>query len=194
MAVSLTVQAVSWPIQGTFAISRGSKTTAETVVATLSDGGHQGQGACVPYARYGETVEGVMAQLNGLAPEIIELDKGLTRQRLQTRLPAGAARNALDCAFWDLEAKRAGVRVWQLPEIRDLQGSTQLDEPTASMAPTDLISAYTLSLDTPQAMGEKAREVAHLPLLKVKLAGPDDLERMISTIQCPSKPPCGGCQ
>src|SRR4030081_3146882 len=94
-----------WPIAGTFAISRGAKTQADVVVVELDDGRHRGRGECVPYGRYGETVESVTAAVAAMAPG---LGAGLDRAALQNAMPAGAARNALDCAFWDLEAKRAG--------------------------------------------------------------------------------------
>jgi L-alanine-DL-glutamate epimerase-like enolase superfamily enzyme len=149
-----------WPIRGAFAISRGSKTAAEVVVVTLTDGAHRGRGECVPYARYGETIDGVVAAIEGLRAEI---DSGLTREALQDALPPGAARNALDCALWDLDAKRAGCRVWDL----------------AGLAPPKaVISAYTLSLDSPENMGRAAAAEAERPLLKLKLAGADDLERV----------------
>ena len=159
--MQLSVEAESWPIAGTFTISRGSRTRAEPVVATLSDGTHRGRGECVPYARYGESIESVLRQIEGLRQDI-EADR-LDRQGLQSALPAGAARNALDCAFWDLEAKRSGRPVWQLAGLP---------------APEPVTTAYTLSLDTPEKMGRQAAANASRPLLKLKLAGPDDLERV----------------
>ncbi len=149
-----------WPIRGTFAISRGSRTHAEVVVVELEQGGHVGRGECVPYGRYGESVAGVLAEIAALIPD---LEAGLTREALQSRLPAGAARNAIDCAFWDLACKQAGQRIWQL-----------LDLP----APDPQLSAYTLSLDSPEAMEAAARQQASRPLLKLKLAGAGDLERV----------------
>jgi L-alanine-DL-glutamate epimerase-like enolase superfamily enzyme len=159
-AISLTVRIEHWPIAGAFTISRGSKTEAAVVVAELSDGGHRGRGECVPYGRYGETVEGVAAAIEALRPVIAG---GLDRAGLQQALPAGAARNALDCAFWDLEAKRAGRRVHELAGL----------EP-----PKPLITAYTISLGTPEAMAEAARAAAERPLLKVKLGGAGDRARI----------------
>src|SRR5215475_8688844 len=105
LPVSLTVGIELWPIAGSFTISRGAKTQAAVVVAELSDGQHRGRGECVPYARYGETVDGVAAAIAAMAEPIAA---GLDRERLQAAMPPGAARNALDCAFWDLAAKRAG--------------------------------------------------------------------------------------
>src|SRR3954468_1594605 len=106
--LNLRVAVERWPIRGSFAISRGAKTEAVVVVAELGDGKALGRGECVPYARYGETVEGVVAAIEVLRPR---LQAGLSREDLQSALPAGAARNALDCALWDLEAKRSGRRV-----------------------------------------------------------------------------------
>ncbi len=156
----LTVRRESWPIQGSFTISRGSRTAVEVVVVELSDGAHRGRGECVPYARYGETVESVTEAIEGLREELAQ---GLDRAALQARLTAGAARNGLDCAFWDLEAKRAGKRAWEL---------LGLD------APEPLATAYTLSLDTPARMAVAAKRNAERPLLKLKLAGPEDLDRV----------------
>ncbi len=109
--LSLSVRIERWPIAGSFAISRGAKTEAVVVVAELNDGRYRGRGECVPYARYGETVEGVTAAIEAMASD---LANGLDRERLQTAMPPGAARNALDCAFWDLAAKRAGRPVHEL--------------------------------------------------------------------------------
>ena len=95
----LQVASESWPIKGHFTISRGSKTSADVIVVTLSEGEHRGRGECVPYARYGENSDSVMQQINALANDI---EHGLTREQLQNQLAPGAARNALDCAYWDL--------------------------------------------------------------------------------------------
>ena len=153
----IEVRAERWPIRGSFTIARGSKTEAEVVVVALEDGGVRGLGECLPYPRYAESVEGVVAQIASVPAE------GLTRTRLQTLLPAGAARNALDCALWDLEAKRSGRRVWQLAALPE---------------PGPVMTAYTLTLDTPEKMGAAARENALRPLLKLKLSGAGDLERV----------------
>ncbi len=155
----LDVSVERYPIAGTFTISRGSKREAVVVVARLADGRHEGVGECVPYARYGETVEGVADLVRTLGPEI---SAGLDRAALQKRLPAGAARNALDCAFWDLEAKRAGQRASILAGLP---------------APQPLVTAFTLSLDSPEAMAAAARASGR-PLLKLKLGGAEDLERL----------------
>jgi len=156
----LIVRAESWPIAGTFTISRGSKTAAEVVVVEIRDSAHVGRGECVPYPRYGETIDGAIAAIEALRSEI---EWGMDRAALQAALTAGAARNAVDCALWDLEAKRAGCPVWQL----------------AGLAPPQVaITAYTLSLDRVENMAAAARANADRPLLKLKLSGPGDLDRV----------------
>ncbi len=160
MARLLTVNFESFPIRGAFRISRGAKTEARVVVAEVSEGSFRGRGECVPYARYGESVEGVMALLETQAAAVAA---GLDREALRRAMPAGAARNALDAALWDLEAKQAGRPAWQI----------------AGLAPPQpLTTCYTLSVDTPEAMAEAAEKAAHLPLLKLKLTGDGDLERV----------------
>nr|WP_216599132.1 MULTISPECIES: N-acetyl-D-Glu racemase DgcA [unclassified Ruegeria] len=139
-----------------FTISRGSRTEAKVLTVRISDGTYQGWGECVPYARYDETLESVEAEIAGLPAEF-------TRQSLMDLLPAGAARNAVDCALWDLECKRAGKRVWELAGLP---------------VPGPEITAYTLSLDTPEAMRAQAADNAHRPLLKIKLGTPDDMPRL----------------
>lgn len=157
---ALTVKIESWPIRGTFTISRGSRTEAQVVVAELNDGTYVGRGECVPYARYGETPESVVAEIEAQASAIAD---GLDSDQLQDVMKAGAARNALDCAFWDLDAKGAGKRAWSLAGLPD---------------PSPLTTAFTLSLDTPEKMQAAAWDNAKRPLLKLKLAGPDDLARV----------------
>ena len=139
-----------------FTISRVSRTEAKVLSAVIIDGEARGWGECVPYARYDETLESVTSEIEGL-PDV------LTRQALYDLLPAGAARNAVDCALWDLEAKRAGKRVWELAGLA---------------VPGPEITAYTLSLDTPDAMQAQAAQNAHRPLLKIKLGTPDDMPRL----------------
>lgn len=156
----LTVVEDVFPVAGTFTISRGSRTEIRVVTATLSDGVHAGRGECVPYARYGETVDGVMEAILGAANDLLD---GLDRQGLQDRLAPGAARNALDCAFWDLEAKRAGKPVWQLAGLT---------------VPKPIETAFTLSLGTPESMRDAAAKNAERPLLKVKLGTDDDFGRI----------------
>ena len=156
----LSVKADSFKIDGVFRISRGSRTVSKVVTVTLMDGEFTGVGECVPYPRYGESVESVIAEIESIAPKVAD---GLDRIGLQDAMPAGAARNAIDCAFWDLEAKKSGKRVWEL-----------LDLP----APDELTTAFTISFDEPDTMRAKAAENAHRPLLKVKLASADDLPRV----------------
>jgi L-alanine-DL-glutamate epimerase-like enolase superfamily enzyme len=160
MPLSLTVRTERWPIVGAFAISRGAKTEAQVVVAELSDGRHRGRGECVPYARYDETVGGVAETLGAMGGR---LATGLDRLALQHAMPAGAARNALDCAFWDLEAKRTGQRVFELAGLP---------------SPQPLVTALTISIGTPQAMADAARAAASRKLLKVKLGRDGDAERI----------------
>jgi L-alanine-DL-glutamate epimerase-like enolase superfamily enzyme len=157
---SLLVQTESWPIAGSFTISRGSKTEALVVVATLSDGRQRGRGECVPYGRYGETAAGVAAAIEAMRDPI---GRGLDRAGLQSAMPPGAARNALDCAFWDLEAKRAGKPAHLLAGLP---------------VPRALTTAYTISFDTPDAMAQAAAKVASRALLKVKLGGENDAVRI----------------
>jgi len=157
----LSVRIERWPISGSFVISRGAKTEATVVVAEVSDGDVTGRGECVPYARYGETPESAVAALEGVSKAI---EEGLDRSGLQRRLPPGAARNALDCALWDLAAKRAGKRAWEL---------------TGLPVPQPVTTAYTLSLDTPEAMAAAARAVKY-PLLKLKLGARGDTDRVLS--------------
>jgi L-alanine-DL-glutamate epimerase-like enolase superfamily enzyme len=156
MPLTLALAAERWPIAGSFAISRGTKTEAVVVVAELGDGKARGRGECVPYPRYGESVESVMTQINAMRPQ---LAAGLDRRALQTAMPPGAARNALDCAFWDLEAKRSGRPVHALAGLG---------------APHALTTAYTISLATPAAMAEAAAKAASRALLKIKLGGSDE--------------------
>ena len=156
----LTIREERWPIAGSFTISRGAKTEAHVVTVTLHDGAHVGRGECVPYPRYDETVPQVVAALEAARGGI---EAGITRADVPALLAPHAARNALDCAVWDLEAKRAGLPVWQLAGL-------------PQTAP--VVTAYTLSLDTPEAMGEAAAKAAHRPLLKLKLGREGDRERL----------------
>jgi L-alanine-DL-glutamate epimerase-like enolase superfamily enzyme len=149
-----------WPIAGSFTISRGVKTEAVTVVAEVSQDGLTGRGECVPYPRYGETPEATLAALQAMQEPLLG---GLDRKGLQTAMPAGAARNALDCALFDLEAKSRGERVWRL-----------LRRP----APRPCTTAYTISLGTPKAMAAATTKAARRPLLKIKLGGDGDGKRI----------------
>jgi L-alanine-DL-glutamate epimerase-like enolase superfamily enzyme len=158
VARRLTARAERWPLAAAFVIARGAKTEAEVVVVEIADGGRRGRGEAVPYARYDETVEGVLAQVEGLAAAIAD---GLTREALQSALPPGAARNALDCALWDLAAKQAGRRAWELI------GRARLDP---------VKTCFTLSLGSPEAMAEAARANSRRPMLKLKIGAADDLD------------------
>ncbi len=164
----LRVRPETYPIRGGFTISRGSKSEAVVVVAELIATAHdgrtvQGRGECVPYVRYGETVEAVVAAIEAQRAAI---ESGMDRALLQSVMPAGAARNALDCAFWDIEAKAANAPVWRLA------GLTQ--------APVPVATAFTISLGEPEVMGRAAAEAAQMPLLKLKLGGGDgtDIDRV----------------
>jgi len=162
MTRSLSVDVESWPIRGVFRISRGARTEARVVVATLRDGDAVGRGECVPYARYGESVESVVEQIRGVADAIAG---GLDRQGLLEAMPAGAARNAVDCALWDLEARQSGVPAWRTAGL--------------ASAPASVTTVYTLSVDDPEAMGRAAAAQAERPLLKLKMTGDgQDLERV----------------
>jgi L-alanine-DL-glutamate epimerase-like enolase superfamily enzyme len=155
----------SWPLAQPFAISRGSKTTADVVVAELHDGDSHGRGECVPYPRYGESVDSVFEALEKMKGAVFS---GLNRETLQEAMPPGAARNALDAAFWDIEAKRAYSSVAQLAGLDALK---------------PVITAYTLSLDTPERMGQAAAVQRARPLLKLKLTGEGDVERVAAVRQ-----------
>jgi L-Ala-D/L-Glu epimerase len=158
--MELSVHIERWPLAGAFTISRGSKTEAVVVTVELADRAHRGRGECVPYARYGETPDGVVAAIEGLRPA---LQRGLDRVALQAAMPAGAARNALDCALWDINAKQSGRHVYELAGLA---------------VPQPRITAFTISLGLPSVMAEAAERAAARPLLKVKLGGEDDGKRI----------------
>jgi L-alanine-DL-glutamate epimerase-like enolase superfamily enzyme len=150
----------NYPIAGEFKISRGSKTSADVVICTINEGVAIGRGECVPYKRYGETLESVEREIRDAADLIAS---GATRADLERHLHAGAARNAIDCALWDLEAKVAGT------SVATTLGLAQ---------PQPLTTAYTLSLDTPEAMAKQAAHYAHRALLKIKMGTEDDESRI----------------
>ena len=152
-SLKLVARIETWAIAGSFVISRGARTEVVTVVAEVSRGGHTGRGECAPYPRYGETPEATLAALLSMQAA---LARGLDREALQAVMPAGAARNALDCALLDLEAKTSGQRVWDL-----------LGRP----APRPCTTAYTISLASPELMAAATAKAAHRPLLKIKLGG-----------------------
>ena len=157
----LTVEIERFPIAGRFTIARGSRTEAVVVTATIRDGEAMGRGECVPYARYGETPEGVAEAISAMRDAV---GRGLSRQDLQTAMPAGAARNALDCALWDLDAKRAGIPAHVAAGIDRLPPVT---------------TAYTISLGDVSEMEEAARNARTRPILKIKLGAPEgDGERI----------------
>ncbi len=156
MSVALTARGESFPIRGAFTIARGSKTRSDVVLVEARDGSFRGRGECVPYPRYDETVPGALRA-------IAALPAGIDRARLQTEMKPGAARNAVDCALWDLEAKRSGTPAWKLAGLPE---------------PRPVVTAYTLSLAEPEAMGRAAAENADRPLLKLKLGGPGDIQRV----------------
>src|SRR5579885_2466752 len=149
--MELSVRIERWPLASAFAISRGSKTEAVVVVAELSDGTHRGRGESVPYARYGETPDGIMAALEAMIPAV---RAGLDRLALQRAMPPGAARSALDCAYWDVNAKQTGRPVHELAGLA---------------APQARMTAFTISLAGPEDMAAAAARAARRPLLKVKL-------------------------
>lgn len=154
--LDLEVHAERWPLAEAFVISRGAKREAEVVVVTIRDGAFEGRGEAVPYARYGETRDAVIAAIAGWQPH-------RDRDRLQGEMPAGAARNAIDCALWDLAAKTAHTSVARL---------------VGRAEPAAALTCYTISLAPPDEMAAKARALASLPLLKLKLGGAGDAARM----------------
>ena len=155
MGMRITVQPETFQLAQVFTISRGSRSQAEVLTVRIEKDGLIGWGECVPYARYGETLASVTEQIEALGD--------ISHGELAEALPAGAARNALDCAFWDLQAKTSGVPVAQRIGLQKLQPQ---------------ITAYTLSLDSPEAMESQAKLNAHRPLLKIKLGTPDDMPRL----------------
>ncbi len=158
--MKLSVSQDTFAMDGTFTISRGSRTEAQVVTVRLSKDGVVGMGECVPYARYGESLDSVCEQINSLSDAI---EQGMDRLALQDALAPGAARNAIDCAFWDLEAKLSGKPAWQLAGLASLN---------------TIVTAYTLSLQSPEKMQQAAADNASRPLLKIKLGGEGDLERL----------------
>src|SRR5882724_12042826 len=164
-STNLAANIERWLIAGAFTISRGAKTEAVTVVAEISQGGHIGRGECVPYPRYGETPEATLAAILSMREAV---GRGLDRAALQAAMPACAARNALDCALLDLEAKTGGRHVWDL-----------LGRP----APRACTTAYTISLGSPKAMAAATAKAAHRPLLKIKLGGEGDGKRIAAVRQ-----------
>lgn len=159
-AIKLTIQQEDWPIDGAFIIARGAETIARVVTVELRDGKFRGRGECEPQDHYGESIQSVIEQIES---QRAALGNGMSRDALQQALPAGAARNALDCALWDLDAKRSGKPVWQLADLD---------------APRVITTVYTISLDTPEKMAAQASKYHDWPMLKLKLGGGIDLERV----------------
>ena len=160
MTRELSVSDEAWPLTRPFAISRGTKMEAHVVVAEIAEGEIRGRGECVPYARYGETVHGVAEQIMG---QTVAVASGLDGYGLIERLPAGAARNALDAALWDWQAKASGVRAWELVDLA---------------LPAAMVCATSIGIGTADEMEAQARGLAGMPLIKVKLDGADVIERM----------------
>ncbi|MEE9335538.1 MAG: N-acetyl-D-Glu racemase DgcA [Granulosicoccaceae bacterium] len=160
--IKLDVKAEQFKLAEVFTISRGSRTAADVITVTLTRGNHKGRGESVPYARYGETMQSVTDQIMSISDA---LAGDITTIELQVLLPGGAARNAVDCALWDLLAKESGKAVWQLAGLTE---------------PGSVVSAYTLSLAEPDAMRASAAKHANKPLLKIKLGGADDMPRLLA--------------
>lgn len=156
----ISVRTEAWPIAGQFVIARGAKTEAKVIVVEISEDGFKGWGEAVPYGRYGETIESVLAQIDQVHSA---LSDGIGGEDLINLLPPGAARNAVDCALWDLQAKQSGIRAYQRA------GFDRLDP---------VKTAYTISLGTPDVMAAAAGAAATRPMLKLKIGGPDDLDRV----------------
>ncbi len=157
---TLEIRHEVWPISGAFTISRGSRTEVDLLAVEIGDEGVRGRAECVPYPRYGESIESVIAEIEAARAAI---EAGIHRGDLLDAMKPGAARNGVDCALWDLEAKHLGERVWDMATLRE---------------PKDVLTAYTISIDTPQKMQAAASSAIHMPLLKVKLDGDVILERL----------------
>ncbi|MES2906407.1 MAG: N-acetyl-D-Glu racemase DgcA [Pseudomonadota bacterium] len=160
MSLKINAFIEEFPIRGAFVISRERRTVQVVVRVTLDDGEIHGQGECVPYRHYGETPEGVVADILKLSDAI---SKGMTRAELQNTLPAGAARNGIDCALWDYEAKKSGRPAWQIAGLSE---------------PKPVASVQTISLGAPEVMFEHTKRLADWPMLKIKLGGDGDDERI----------------
>lgn len=162
MTLRVHTQAETWPLSVPFTISRGSRTEAHVITVEITDEVHLGRGECVPYARYGESTESVLDEIRGALPSIQE---GCDRSGLAEILPPGAARNALDCALWDFEAKRSGLRAWQIASVPP---------------PARVTTAYTIGINSPELMRLDAASNRHRPLLKIKLGFDHQLESVIA--------------
>lgn len=160
IVIKLEIKQEDWAIDGSFIIARGAATEARVVTVSLDDGKDVGRGECEPQDHYGESLESVIEQIESVRTA---LENGMSRLSLQTTLPPGAARNAVDCALWDLEAKRSGRRAWQLAGLAQAPAET---------------TVYTISLDTPEKMAAQASDYTDWPILKLKLGGGIDVERV----------------
>ncbi|MCU0881575.1 MAG: dipeptide epimerase [Hyphomonadaceae bacterium] len=161
---TVTVTEQVWPLKAVFRIAHGARSEARVVTVELGDSNHRGRGECVPYARYGESPASVIAQIEAIRTD---LEAGAGREAVQSLLPPGAARNAVDCALWELDARRAGVPVWQLAGLP---------------GPAPVTTAYTIALDAPEVMADAARAAGAYPLLKVKIGGAGDLDRIAAIV------------
>ena len=153
MAIQININRESWPLESEFRISRGSRKVSDVITVSISEEKFTGRGECFPYARYNETLDSVEKQISGI---ILELNEKPCREYLRKVLPPGAARNAVDCALWNLEAKKANCRVWELAGLSP---------------PEPLTTVYTLGVDEPKKMGELAFENSNRPILKLKMTG-----------------------
>ncbi len=151
MSLNLTIFRESWPLRRPFSISRGTKEKADVVVIEISDGKYHGRSECVPYLRYGETVDGVVADIEFFFDVMLE---SKSQSEFLTKVPPGAARNALDNAYWDYSAKSVNTRVWKLIGLS---------------APKNVVTAETIGVDTQENMAKEARRLKNAPLIKVKL-------------------------
>jgi len=167
--MDLIIHLEDWRVDGVFAIARGAQTVASLVVVELRSGGKMGHGECEPQDHYGESVDSVVAQLESIRAALMA---GMSREELQSRLPAGAARNAVDCAMWDLEAKLGAKSAWVL----------------AGLEPRSVVTDFSLSLDTPEAMRRSALKYHDWPFLKIKLGGGEiDVERVAAVHEAAPK-------
>jgi L-alanine-DL-glutamate epimerase-like enolase superfamily enzyme len=169
---TVSITADAWPLRQQFSISRGSKQMAETICVEIRENGHVGRGEAVPYGRYGETVESVTASIESLIPM---LEKGMTQTQLSEALLPGAARCAVDCALWDLQAKQQGRAIWQLLDMAP---------------PRVLQTAFTITLDSADKMAAQAAQGRAFPLLKIKLGGADGMLADIARLSeiCNARP------
>lgn len=161
----LNVSAKTWAVAGSFRIAHGSVHEVHVVEVSITDGAHIGRGECRPYARYDETPTSVISQIEAMRTEV---EAGLTTENLQSLLPAGAARNAVDCALWDLKAKQQALPIWEILGIPK---------------PTPRITAFTLSIDSPAKMAKAALATKQFPVLKLKIDGLQGIDACMAVLQ-----------